>query len=66
MMVMDTALLCRCCGSEALVNFSHCLQHGWPQCCKTTMSLVKTKASIGEAVGDAFAVVDEALRAEGR
>ena len=65
-MVMDSAVRCERCGNEALVNFSHCLQHGWPKCCGTTMVLAKTTASIEDAVSQSFGPLNATLREERR
>lgn len=46
---------CHVCMREQKVNPAHCLAHGWPKCCQTTMSLDPPKRSGNDkAVDDAW------------
>ena len=58
----DSYLKCSVCGRESTTNFSSSLRHGWERCCGYTMTLVRTDADIGAAVGDAFSPLTEARK----
>jgi hypothetical protein len=58
----DSYLRCSVCGRESTTNFSSSLRHGWEKCCGYTMTLVRTDADIGSAVGDVFAPVRTAIK----
>ncbi|GEM_PF-5947222 len=46
---IDTVVHCSECGNETHVSFAYCLEHGWQECCDSTMSIASTTADIVEA-----------------
>jgi hypothetical protein len=38
---------CQCekCGAMVTVDAARCLRHGWPKCCRQTMTLLPSEAS---------------------
>jgi hypothetical protein len=42
----DSSVQCKTCGKSESVDFAHCLQHGWPECCGKTMTLLDTTADV--------------------
>lgn len=42
--LLGGVVVCGRCARTRIVDAAHCLQHGWPKCCETTMSLAGGKA----------------------
>lgn len=45
---------CHTCGREEDVSSAACLQHGWPKCCGSTMSLDHPSERSGQRVRDGY------------
>ncbi len=47
---------CHRCGNEQKVDPAHCLSHGWPKCCRVTMSIDSPEER--ERLADARAMIE--------
>ncbi len=42
----NAVVKCEICGDEQKVIVFHCMQEGWPTCCKQTMTLINTESTV--------------------